>query len=252
MKNLVIFDLETTGVDKIRDQIIQFAGLKINPQTHTIIDQKNIYIQPVGRYEISIQAYSKHGIDAKFLADKPHFSEVANEIIEFIKDCDILTYNGNNFDIPFLLNELKRIGIDFSFLDLDCYDAYLEERRRNGMSLGDVYARYKGKTMEESGLKAHDAFSDVKATYSIFVAQQKNNPYGPEKMYGEDNVITDQEFLGVVQPCFNIGKYKGISLSYVIKIDKQYLGWCLSDSCNFMKSTKEFIKQYINNYSKTI
>jgi len=247
MKNLVIFDIETTGLDKSKDQIIQFGAIKINPNTYEIIDQKKILIQPVGRYEISLQAYFKHKITAKMLEDKPHFGQVANEILEFIKDCDILTYNGNKFDIPFLVNEFNRVGISYSFMDVKCYDVYLEERKRNGLTLEDTYARYKGKTMEECGLTAHDALSDVKATYSIFVAQQKNKPYEPEKMYGEDAIIVDENFQGKIQPCFNVGKYKGISLEFVNSIDKGYLDWCISDSCGFMKSTKEFIKQYISN-----
>jgi len=246
MKNLVVFDLETTGVDRIKDQIIQFAAIKVNPENHELIDTINLYIQPVGRYEISYQAYFKHGITAKMLEDKPHFAQVANKIVDFIKDCDILTYNGNNFDIPFLINELSRVGIEFSFMNIKCYDVYIEERKRNGMHLEDVYARYKGKNMEESGLTAHDALSDVKATYSIFVAQQHKSPYEPPKMYGEDSVITDQEFRGEIKPCFNVGKYKGLSLEFVKSIDKNYLAWCISDGCNFMKSTKDFIKYYIS------
>lgn len=245
MKDLVIFDLETTGVDKSKDQIIQFAAIKVNPETHQVIDSKNLWIQPIGQYQISIQAYFKHGVKPDDLKDKPHFSEVAQEIVDFMKDCDIVTYNGNGFDIPFLLTELDRCGISFSFMNSKCYDTYLEERKRNGMHLGEVYTRYKGKTMEEAGLQAHDALSDVKATYTIFVAQQRNKPYEPEKMYGEDAVITDQEFRGEIKPCFNIGKYKGISVEFVNSIDKNYLAWCISDSCNFMKSTKDFIRYYI-------
>ena len=247
MKYLVIFDLETTGTDRIKDQIIQFAAIKVNPETHELVDSKNLFIQPVGNYQIAIQAYLKHGIKPENLKDKPHFSEVAHEIIDFIKDCDIVTYNGNGFDIPFLLNELNRVGIDFSFMNTKCYDTYVEERKRNGMHLEDVYKRYKGKSMEESGLQAHDALSDVKATYSIFVAQQRNQPYKPAPMYGEDAVITDQEFKGEMKPCFNIGKYKGLSVEFVNTFDKNYLAWCISESCNFMNSTKDYIKQVIQN-----
>ena len=180
-----------------------------------------------------------------FLKDKPFFSEVAQEIIDFIKDCDILTYNGCNFDIPFLVNEFKKVGIEYTFKDTPCYDAFLEEKRRNGNMLEETYARYKGKTMEESGLQAHDAFSDVKATYSIFYAQQMKQHYEPENILTEDNVISMQKFQGQLVPCFNIGKYRQISLDFVMTIDKQYLAWCISDKCNFMDSTKEYIKNYI-------
>ena len=126
---LVIFDLETTGLDRTKDQIIQFAAIKIDTKTNQIVDQKNIYIQPEGNYQITIQAYMKHGIKADFLKDKPHFIDVAQEIYDFFEGCDILTYNGNTFDIPFLITEFEKVGITFNILDKNCYDAFLEEYR---------------------------------------------------------------------------------------------------------------------------
>ena len=243
---LVVFDLETTGLDRIKDQIIQFSALKINTDNNSIIDTKNLYIQPIGTYSISISAFTKHHITPEFLNDKPYLKDVAQDIIDFIGDNDILTYNGNGFDIPFLKVELNKYGYDIDFMNRKCYDAFLEEKRRNGINLENTYLRYKGKTMSESGLFAHDALSDIKATYSVFYAQQKNKAYNPENMYGEDNVIIDNDFDGQVKPCFNIGKYRNVSLEYVALYDKGYLKWCISDKCNFMKSTKEFIKHYIN------
>lgn len=245
MNNYVIFDLETTGLDREKDQIIQFAGIKINKETNKIVDQKNLYIQPIGNYNISIQSFFKHGIKATMLVDKPYFKDVAKELFEFFNDSDIITYNGVSFDIPFLVNEFKKCGIDFTVTNVDCYDAFLEEKRRNGNTLEDTYKRYKGKSMEDAGLTAHDALSDVKATYSVFVAQQRNQSYGPEQIFGDDNVISMKEFNNELCPCFNVGKYKNLSIGFVQSIDKNYLNWTVSDNCNFSKLTKEFIKKYI-------
>lgn len=239
---LVIFDLETTGLDRTKDQIIQFAAIKIDTKTNQIVDQKNIYIQPEGNYQITIQAYMKHGIKADFLKDKPHFIDVAQEIYDFFEGCDILTYNGNTFDIPFLITEFEKVGITFNILNKNCYDAFLEEKRRNGIKLVDTYKRYKGKTMEEAGLAAHDAFSDVKATYTIFYAQQQKEPYGPEKILTQDNVISMQEFQGKEVPCFTLGKYKGLSIEFIKTFDMNYLDWCCGDTCKFLPSTKEYIR----------
>lgn len=245
MNLLVVFDLETTGLDRTKDQIIQFAAIKMNRETNQLVDSLNLYIQPTGSYQISLQAYFKHGITAKFLSDKPFFKDVAQQILEFMDGCDLLSYNGLNFDIPFLKSELFKVGIDKTFLDINCYDAFLEEKRRNGNQLGETYARYKGKTMEEAGLKAHDALSDVKATYSIFYAQQAKQEYGPEERLTEDNIIALKEFQGNIVPCFTLGKYKDISVEFIKGIDKQYLAWCISDKSNFLDSTKEYIKTLI-------
>ena len=116
----------------------------------------------------------------------------------------------------------------------------------NGINLENTYLRYKGKTMEEAGLTAHDAFSDIKATYAIFVAQQRKQKYGPEKMYGEDNAVADYDFGGKMVPCMNIGKYRNVPLEYIAEHDQSYLQWCVSDKCNFMPASKKFIQQYIN------
>ena len=79
-KPLVIYDLETTGLDKSKDQIIQIALVKYDWNIKKIIDSKNYYIQPEGNYSIPIGAYMVHHINAEFLKDKPHFREVASEI----------------------------------------------------------------------------------------------------------------------------------------------------------------------------
>ena len=243
---LGIFDIETTGVDRTKDFIIQFAGIKINTETQEILEELNLYIQPIGDYNISIGALLKHHITKEFLADKPTMRQVAPQIIAFFNDINnILTYNGNSFDIPFLKTELNKYGFDINFMAKNCYDAFLIEKERNGISLENTYKRYKGKTMEEAGLTAHNAFSDIKGTYSVFVAQQRQQAYGPQKMYGEDNIITDMEYEGKLEPCFNIGKYKNVPLRIIKRDDIGYLNWCINKA-NFMESTKEYIKQYIN------
>ena len=242
---LVVFDLETTGLDRTKDQIIQFSGLKIDTTNHSILDSKNLYIQPIGDYSISIAAYTKHRITPEFLKDKPYLKDVAKEIVDFIGDNNVVTYNGNGFDIPFLKTELNKYGYDINFMNRKCFDAFLEEKARNGINLENTYLRYKGKSMEEAGLTAHDAMSDIKATYAVFVAQQTHKPYDAQKMYGEDNVIQDMEFLNELQPCINIGKYRGISLKYLSEHNQNYLKWCINKS-NFIQSTKDYIRKFIN------
>ena len=96
---LNVFDLETTGLDRTKDQIIQFAGIKINTDTHEILETIDEYIKPVGNYSIAIAAYFKHHITPEFLSDKPTMYEVGPKIEKFFEGVDnILTFNGNGFD----------------------------------------------------------------------------------------------------------------------------------------------------------
>ena len=244
MKTYTIFDLETTGLDKAVDQIIQFSGVKIELETFKVIDTLNLKICPDGNFTISIQAYLKHGIRPEHLKDCPHLIDVADQIIDFIGDDDIITYNGTVFDIPFLIAALKRVGKVISFLNRKCYDVYAEEKRRNGMHLGDVFKRYTGQTMEEAGYQAHDALGDSLATFDIFKIQLNNGGVEPEHMLCEDNVIVETNFQGKDQACFNIGKYKDLPVSYIATFDQGYLRWCV-DRAGFLDSTKNLIRQYI-------
>lgn len=241
-KIFVIFDLETTGLDKDKDQIIQFSGVKI--KNFKVLDSINLKICPDGNFSISIQAYMKHGIHPDMLKDKPHLVEVADQIIDFIGNYDVITYNGTNFDIPFLISALNKVGKHIDFMNRKCYDVYMEEKRRHGMHLEDVFKRYKGMTMEEAGYQAHDALGDSMATYDIFSAQMFDNEYEPEDMLCEDNVIVNSMFQGKEQPCFKIGKYKDLPVAYIATFDQGYLKWCV-DKASFLDSTKNFIRKYI-------
>jgi len=246
MKKVIFFDLETTGLDFNTDHIISIAAIKVDIETDTVIDTLTEYIKPEGNYKIAFAAYLKHHITPNLLNDKPTLREVAPKIMEFFNDDSaICTYNGNRFDIPFLIRALKKCGYKLDFTKRDCYDAFCEEKRRNGNTLEAVYEKYTGQSMTESGLISHDALSDVQATYTVFKKQQEIKEYGPENRYGDDYAIVDYNIEGQMIPCFNLGKYRGAPVSYVAKYDQQYLEWCVSDKCNFLESTKDYLKQFV-------
>ena len=227
-KPLVSLDIETTGTDKNRDRIIQFAAIKIDTTHHKIIDSINMLIRPDGDYVMSIGAYLKHRIHPDMLKDKPTFKEVAKQIYDFIGNNDILTYNGVSFDLPFLMNEFKRAGITFLPSDHDCYDSYKEEVKRHSNKLGDTFERYCGRTMEQAGLTAHDAFSDVKACYAIYRHQNETDDISPDPMWTDDNMIVMDNIDGNIVPVINFGRYRDVPVSMVKAVDPSYITWMLS------------------------
>ena len=250
MKKLICFDLETTGTNRDIDRVIQFSGIKYDPNTNKILGTKNLYIKPEGNYTIAIQAWFKHKITPEFLSDKPYFKDVADEIVDFFgspDEYDILTYNGNSFDIPFLIKELNRVEKHIDFLSRQTYDAFLEEKRRNGINLENTFTRYYNTTMEDKGLSVHDALSDVKATIGVFKAQQKAKKYGPDNLICEDNFLAILPFNGENKICFNYGKYAGLAVDWINTFDTNYINWCLMDSTGFSKSTKEVITNIVKN-----
>lgn len=244
-KYIVAFDIETTGLDRSKDQIIQISLAKFDRETYEIADTFDSYVQPLGNYSIGLAGYFKHGVKPEFLKDKPHLKDIAQDIIDFIGDNDILGYNSCRFDIPFLKCELNKYGYDIDFTKRKCYDSFIEENRINGNSLEKTFERYVGNSMLAEGLEAHNSLSDIKATITVFKHQNKTNTVTPVPMFGEDGIIQEKEFRGELKPCFTIGKYSSLSIEFVAEIDQSYLKWAISDKCSFTQSTKDFVKQYI-------
>ena len=241
---LVVFDIETTGTDKERDHIIQFSAVKYDKNDPKNLETYSTYVKPTGPYTMSVAALSKHNITPKFLEDKPEFIDVAQDILDFINGCAILTYNGLSFDAPILKRHFKECGIDWSFIDIPFYDAFLEEKRRNSHRLEETYKRYMGSTMEENGLNPHDALSDCLATLTVFLEQQKIQKFGPEDILTEDGFIKIMDFSGKDTECFAVGKWSGVSIEYVAKHDRSYITWILNNP-GFDKKTKLICESYI-------
>ena len=239
-KPLVVLDVETSGLKRSGDDwIIQFSAIKVDTEQNKIIDKMNEYIQPDGNYTMNIMAYLTHRIHPDFLKDKPKFKDLAPKIYEFLQGCDILTYNGVAFDLPFLALEFRRCGIDWHPTDYVCYDAYKEEVRRNANNLETAFKRYCGRTMEEAGLMAHDGSADIKATYAVFRHQNETSPVLPEKVITDDDVFTWGEYEGEEMILINTGKYRGCPLEVLKGVDRSYLVW-MRDT-NISAKSKEII-----------
>ena len=106
---IVFFDLETTGVDVVKDRIVEMSLIKIHPngeeETHTWLVNPERPIPP--------EVTAVHGIKDEDVADKPVFKDLAHRVFDLIKDADLAGYNSNKFDIPLLAEEFLRAGIDF-------------------------------------------------------------------------------------------------------------------------------------------
>lgn len=244
---MVIIDVETTGKDPRVDHIIQFAGIKYDKKHKSIIDEINLYIKPNVPYSMSIAALAKHKITPKFLEDKPIFADVSQQIYDFLKDADICGYNLINFDCRFLQTKFKTVGLEWNYSELNVFDVYLEEQRRNGLKLEQTFKRYNNNiSMSDYGLDAHDALSDVKATLNIFEKQQEINEYSPEDIISECGMLKLLPFnTDELTECFVVGKYSGVSLKYVTKTDTGYIDWILRNP-DIDAKTKETCKKYMN------
>ena len=102
LKNpLIIFDLETTGVNIVTDRIVELSYLKVYPngdeESHTMKINPTIPIPE--------EASKIHGLTDQDVKDAPTFQEVARSIANIFEGCDFAGFNSNKFDIPLLAEE---------------------------------------------------------------------------------------------------------------------------------------------------
>lgn len=267
-KPLVIFDLETTGLDLVKDRIIQISYIKVYPDGKE--SRGNEIINPEKPISADITALT--GFSNEDVKDKPTFKNIASKLNEEFKGCDFAGFNSNHFDIPLLAEEFLRAGIDFDFSKcrlIDIQTIFHKMERRN---LAAAYKFYCGRKMEDD-FEAHRADQDTEATYRVLLGQlDKYNPETEpevERQLKNDmgfladfskqnnnvdfagrivwaelkdkngNTIKDKEGNPVLTEVFNFGKHKGESVADVLKYDSGYYSWILGG--DFTYNTKQVL-----------
>lgn len=122
---LVIFDLETTGVNTSSDRIVEICMIKVFPEGHE--ELRTYRINP--EIPIPPQATAVHGISDEDIADKPTFKMLATELNQFMQECDFGGFNSNKFDFPMLVEEFYRAGVDFEVEKRKFIDAQRIDRK---------------------------------------------------------------------------------------------------------------------------
>ncbi|HMR46299.1 MAG TPA: exonuclease domain-containing protein [Bacteroidia bacterium] len=238
---LAFFDLETTGVVIGMDRIVELGILKILPDgTKT---NKTWRINP----EMHIpEAVSKiHGIYDKDVADCPTFKEVANDVNHYLQNVDLAGYNSNRFDVPLLVDEFLRAGIEFDIRDRKLIDVQHIFHKMEQRTLIAAYKFYCNKEL----IDAHSAEADVRATYEVLEAQLErySDQLQPDASFLHSfcNNIKNVDLAGRIvyddkkREVFNFGKYKGRLVADVFKTDPSYYDWMLKG--DFSRDTKQVV-----------
>lgn len=163
-RDLVFFDIEATGLNIIRDRILQIALVKYSPGKQEPVE-KMLLINP--GVPISEEAFAVHGIGPEQLRNKPTFAEVGQELYDFIGDADLAGYNSNRFDVPMLMEEFSRVGLDFEISTRRLLDMQRIFYKMEPRTLRAALRFYSGKEIEN----AHDALADVRATVDVLNGQ---------------------------------------------------------------------------------
>lgn len=267
-KPLVVFDLETTGLDLVKDRIIQISYIKVYPDGTE--DRHNIFVNP-GKI-IPQEVVELTGISNEDVQGKPTFKELAAKLEKEFTGCDFAGYNSNHFDVPMLAEEFLRAGIDFDFGKCRLIDAQTIFHKMEKRNLTAAYKFYCGRKMEDD-FQAHRADQDTEATYRVLMAELDKYAPGiqeePDRVLHNDmnelaefskqndNVdfagrivwadvkdaqnkpVLDEEGKPRKHEVFNFGKYKGMDVAEVLYKDPGYFTWVLGS--DFTYNTKQIL-----------
>jgi len=267
-KPLVVFDLETTGLDLVKDRIIQISYIMVSLDGTE--QRENIFINP--EKEIPLEVVELTGLSNEDLADCPKFKDIAADLAKKFEGCDFAGFNSNHFDIPMLAEEFLRAGVDFDFSKCRLIDAQTIFHKMERRNLSAAYKFYCGRKMEED-FKAHRADQDTEATYRVLQAEldmyapgrqeeaerQLNNNMDELDAFSKvndnvdfagrivwkemkdrkGNVIFDKKGNPLMHEVFNFGKYKGWGVADVLHRDPGYYSWMISSDFTF--NTKQVL-----------
>jgi len=242
-KPLIVFDLETTGVDTDRDRIVEIAAVKVLPDGSR--ESRRRLVNP--GIPIPAGATAVHGITDEDVRDAPSFSKIAQGFLDFLGDGDLAGFNVARFDVPMLARELRDCGLDLNAGARRVIDAMTIYHRKERRDLSAAVKFFLGRDHEG----AHSADADVDATLDVLEAQLARYDDLPntvaeldrwQRNVPENAVDAGGKFVwenGVAVVAF--GKHKGRSLEEMVKKHRGYLEWIRG--ADFPEDAREIVQQ---------
>lgn len=258
---LAFFDLEATGTTIGVDRIVEISVIKLNVDGSEEV--KTWRINP--EMPIPLESSLIHGIYDEDIKDEVAFKAIAQDVAEFIGESDLAGFNSNKFDIPMLMEEFLRAGVNFDldnrfFVDVQNIFHQMEQR-----TLKAAYQFYCQKEIKN----AHSAEADTRATMEVLIAQiaryenaewedKKGNKVVPvvndvEALHKFTNLTRPVDFAGRMvyneqgDEVFNFGKHKGKKVEEVFGIEPSYYAWMMQG--DFPLYTKRKLEMIYNRFS---
>ena len=241
-KPICFFDLETTGTNVAKDRIVEISILKIYPNGNK--ESRTWLVNP--EMTIPDEVIAVHGISNEKVANEPTFKELAKEIFNIIKDCDLAGFNSDRFDIPLLAEEMLRAEIDFDLKNMLSVDVQTIFHKMEKRTLEAAYKFYCDKDLTD----AHSAEADTTATYEVLLSQLDRYPELENNVKKLAEFSTHRkfaDFAGFIsfneddEEIFSFGKHKGKKVLEVLEQEPGYFGWILN--ADFPLYTKKVLTQ---------
>jgi DNA polymerase-3 subunit epsilon len=238
---LIVFDLETTGADRLTDRIVEIAALRIvKDGSFTVLDRR---VNP--GMKIPSESTAVHGISDEDVKDAPPFKDIAAEIAAFFEGCDLAGYSVRAFDVPVLVREFERAGVPFRLEGRRIVDAQTIYFKKEPRDLAAALRFFGGR--EHEG--AHSALVDVVASAEVLAGQLARYADLPRSLDELHRFSTPAEgrFVDLEkrflwrdgQAVFAFGEFRGRLLSEVAASNPGYLDWILSK--DFPHDTKRIV-----------
>ena len=245
-KPLVLFDLETTGLDIQNDRIVQFAFIRIHPDK---TQEEWVDIVNPGM-PIPVEASNVHGITDEIVKDKPTFDFFAKKIKEFLHGCDLAGFNVVRFDVPFLQAEMTRHNAPLDLNSMSVVDAQVIFHKQEPRNLTAAFRYYCGAELVD----AHDALADIRATLEVLDAQinrYQDLPANVSDLHKYCNTTSDRYvtqdrkfYWRNGEAVISFGKHRSKSLEWLHDNDPDYLMWIKNS--DFSDETKMLIDNALN------
>jgi DNA polymerase III subunit epsilon len=227
-KPIVFFDLETTGVNVASDRIVELSILKLHPDGKKEVKTRRV--NPT--IPIPEESSQVHGIRTEDVANEPTFNAIAKSLATFIGNSDLAGFNSNKFDVPLLIEEFLRAGIDFDLNNRKLVDVQNIFHMMEQRTLVAAYKFYCDKEL----IGAHGAEADNLATYEVLEAQIEKYP----ELKNDVNFLSDfskrgnnADLMGRIVfdenniEVFNFGKHKGKSVEQILSEEPSYYDWMM-------------------------
>lgn len=276
---LVVFDLETTGLDLAKDRIIQISYIKV--AVDGTEKPVSIFVNPEQKIPQVVQDLTS--ITDEMVKDAPTFKAIAANLKTEFEGCDLAGFNSNKFDIPLLAEEFLRCGIDFDFGKARLIDASVIFRKMERRNLAAAYKFYCGRKMEDD-FQAHLADQDTEATWRVLKGQldryapgqqeeaERQLPNDMDKLAefcqaenkavdfagrivwapvkgADGKPLLDADGKERLQEVFSFGKHKDVPVVDVLHRDPGYFSWIMGS--DFTLNTKQVLTRIrLREYNK--
>lgn len=242
-KPIIFIDLETTGIDPVKDRIVELSLVKIFPDGSEEVKTRRLNPE----MHIPESASAIHHIFDEDVKDCPKFREIAKSLWTYVEGCDFGGYNSNKFDIPVLVEEFLRAGVEVDFRNSHFIDVQNIFHRMEQRTLIAAYKFYCDKDLDQ----AHSAEADTMATYEVLKAQLDRYP---EELQNDVKFLSDftarsqnADFAGRIAydengvEVFAFGKHKGVPVAEVFRQEPSYYSWMMNG--DFPLYTKKVITE---------